>query len=52
MKAKEVMQILGICRQTLSNYVKQGLIKIDSVINGRYRYNKESVYALLHNNKK
>ena len=26
---------------------KQGLIKVDSSINGQYRYNKESIYALL-----
>ena len=50
MRAKEVMKVLGICRQTLCNYVKQGKIKIDSVINGQYRYNEESVYALLKNN--
>jgi len=50
MKAKEVMEVLGICRQTLCNYVKQGKIKIDAIINGKYRYNKESVYALLKNN--
>lgn len=47
MKAKEVMQLLDISRVTLWRYVKKGLIKIDSQINGQYRYNKESVYALL-----
>ena len=47
MKAKEVMAILQITRPTLCKYVKQGLIKIDAEINGQYRYNKESVYALL-----
>lgn len=47
MKAKEVMQILNISRVTLWRYVKQGLIKVDSQINGQYRYNKESVLALL-----
>ena len=46
MKAKEVMEVLGICRQTLCNYVKQGLITI-----GKYRYNAESVYKLLNNSK-
>ena len=50
MKAKDVMQLLEISRPTLSRYVKQGLIKVDSVINGKYRYNKESVEQLLHNN--
>lgn len=47
-KAKEVMEILDISRQTLSTYVKQGLIKIDTVINGKYRYNKESVLNLVN----
>ena len=48
MKAKEVLALLSITRQTLCKYVKQGLIKVDSSINGQYRYNKESVYALLY----
>lgn len=47
MKAKEVLRLLGITRPTLCKYVKQGLVKVDSVINGQYRYNAESVYALL-----
>ena len=47
MRAKEVMQILGICRKTLYRYAKSGLIKIDCCINGQYRYNAESVYYLL-----
>lgn len=47
MRAKEVMQVLGITRPTLCKYVKQGLIKIDSTINGQYRYNRESVMKLL-----
>ena len=50
MKAKEVMQMLEISRPTLSRYVKQGLVKVDSIINGKYRYNKESVEKLLSNN--
>ena len=51
MKAKEVMKILQITRPTLCKYVKQGLIKIDSCINGQYRYNAESVYQLVGNKK-
>ena len=50
MKAKEVMEALKISRPTLCRYVKQGLIKVDSIINGKYRYNKDSVLALLTNN--
>lgn len=48
LKAKDVMSLLGISRQTLSTYVKQGLVKVDSTINGKYRYNKDSVLALLN----
>lgn len=49
MRAKEVLQLLNITRPTLCKYVKQGLILIDSKINGQYRYNRESVEALLKN---
>lgn len=49
LKAKQVLELLNITRPTLCKYVKQGLIKIDSEINGQYRYNSESVYALLNN---
>lgn len=52
MRAKEVLEILGITRPTLCKYVKQGLIQVDSVVNGQYRYNAESVYNLLNNIKK
>ena len=52
MRAKEVLKILGITRPTLCKYVKQGIIKIDSIINGQYRYNAESVHNLLNNIKK
>lgn len=47
MKAAEVMKVLQICRKTLYRYAKSGQIKIDCCINGQYRYNAESVYALL-----
>ena len=50
MRAKEVLELLHITRPTLCKYVKQGLIKVDAVINGQYRYNPESVYKLLKNN--
>lgn len=51
MRAKEVLKILGITRQTLCKYVKQGLVLIDSVVNGQYRYNRDSVYEILSNRK-
>ena len=47
MRAKEVMKILQITRPTLCAYVKKGLIKIDSEINGQYKYTRESVYKLM-----
>jgi predicted site-specific integrase-resolvase len=47
-KAKEVMEVLNICRRTLARYVKSGQIKIDTTINGQHRYSAESVYALLN----
>ena len=50
MKAAEVMKLLGITRPTLCKYVKEGKIKTDACVNGQYRYNKESVYALIKNN--
>jgi len=41
------MAILGISRQTLSRYVKEGKVKVKSRHNGgQYRYDAESVYAL------
>lgn len=47
MRAKEVMKILGICRQTLCNYTKNGLIKIKSKGIKLYDYDEDSVYALI-----
>ena len=50
MKAAEVMKLLDITRPTLCKYVKEGKIKTDACVNGQYRYNKESVYALIKSN--
>ena len=48
LKAAEVMSMLNISRPTLCHYVKKGLITVDSNYTGKqYRYNKESVLALL-----
>ena len=49
MKAAEVMKLLDITRPTLCKYVKEGKIKTDACVNGQYKYNKESVYALIKN---
>jgi predicted site-specific integrase-resolvase len=48
MKANEVLKILKICRQTLTNYVKSGKIKVTRIGNGYYDYNESSVYAFLN----
>ena len=37
-KAKDVMKHYGICRETLGNWVKKGLIKFDKTPSGRYIY--------------
>lgn len=48
MKAKEVLKILGITRQTLYNYLKQGKISIKAKYNKNfYEYDDDSVYALI-----
>ena len=38
MKAKEVMKKYKITRNTLSNWVKKGWIKVDVLPSGRYIY--------------
>lgn len=47
MKAKDVLKILNITRPTLTKYIKENKIKVDSVINGHYVYNDASVYSLI-----
>ena len=47
MRAKEVMKLLGICRQTLYNYRKDGTIKTNSKGKKLYDYDEDSVYALI-----
>lgn len=48
MKAKEVLRLLRISRQTLTKYVKDGIIKVEILPNGRYEYDEKSVYAFLN----
>jgi predicted site-specific integrase-resolvase len=38
MKAKEVMKKYDISRNTLSNWVKRGYIKVEKTLSGRYIY--------------
>lgn len=47
MKAKEVLQILGVTRATLCKYVKEGIIKVNKKGNGYYDYDEDSVYAFI-----
>ena len=48
MRACEVMKLLRISRQTLSNYTKKGLIRTTTLVNGRYDYTivKQGFYYL------
>jgi len=48
LKAKEVLELLQITRPTLTKYVKQNLIKTITLPNGRYDYNKDSVYKIFN----
>lgn len=47
-KAKEVLELLQISRPTLTKYVKEGIIKVNILPNGRYDYDKDSVYKLFN----
>ena len=48
MNSKEVLRLLGFTRQTLTKYVKNGIIKVKVLPNGRYDYDDESVYKFLN----
>lgn len=48
MKANEVLKLLRITRPTLTKYVKDNLIKVEKLPNGRYEYDSESVYSFLN----
>ncbi len=50
MKSKEVLKLLKVTRPTLSKYVKTKIIKVKSLPNGTYDYDKESVYKLFNRN--
>jgi putative resolvase len=47
MKAKEAKDVLGVTQQTLSNYVKAGLIKYTAVNPWHYEYNDDDIYKLI-----
>ena len=46
MKAKEVLKLLNVTRATLTNYVKNGKLKVRELHNGYYEYDEEDVYKL------
>lgn len=48
MKSKEVLELIKITRPPLTKYVKEGLIKVSELPNGRYDYDKDSVYKLFN----
>ena len=48
MKSHEVLSLLKISRPTLTKYVKTGIIKVITVPNGQYDYDKQSVMALFN----
>jgi len=48
MKAKEVLKILNVSRVSLSTYIKKGWIKGIKLENGRFNYDKQSVYDFLN----
>jgi predicted site-specific integrase-resolvase len=47
MKSKEVLKILNVTRQTLTQYVKSGKIRVVEGTNGFYTYNDDDVYKLI-----
>ncbi len=48
MKAQKVLKLLQITRQTLTKYVKNGILEVEILGNGRYNYLDESVYKFLN----
>ena len=48
MKSHEVLKLLKITRPTLTKYVKTGIIKVKTLPNGQYDYDKQSVMALFN----
>lgn len=46
--SKEVLQLLGISRPTLTKYVKTGVIRATRLSNKRYDYNSEDVFRLFN----
>lgn len=49
MRCQEVLDILGVTRQTLCKYVKTGVIKVRTKPNGQYDYDEEQIYKFINN---
>lgn len=43
-KAKEVLKLLRVSRNTLTKYIKEGIIRVVELPNGQYDYNDDDVY--------
>jgi len=48
LKSREVLKLLGVTRQTLVKYVELGYISASKLPNGRYDYDRDSVYKFLN----
>jgi len=48
MKAQKILKLLQITRQTLTKYVKDGILDVEVLGNGRYNYLDESVYKFIN----
>ncbi len=44
MKAKEVLNLLRVSRNTLTKYIKLGIIRVVELPNGQHDYNDDDVY--------
>ena len=51
MKSKEVLKLLKVTRPTLCRYVKSGIIRVETQVNGDYNYNANDVYKLVYKEK-
>jgi len=48
MKACEVLNLLRVSRPTLTNYVKQEIINVIKLPNGRYVYDEKTIYDFMN----
>lgn len=48
MKAKEVLKLLNVSRQSLTRYIALGYLEVSKLPNGQYDYNEESIFKFLN----